>query len=218
MKVRFTRGGVVSAVGATAIVALLAGIALGRETFGFNPTSEVTAAWVQAIFSVVAIGVAVWVPWRIHQREQIAIEKVQWSYTQILIDAFTALREPIVTITAVVDFADNPLPQGVTTASQAMASNLSDLIVSMRGAAAILDELDAIRRLDQFGAIRSIFVFRAKVREHMPTFEREHGIVSKHPTGPVVNIAIANLGAAAWELRESVDQVLGVLRGETEDA
>ena len=165
------------------------------------------AAWVQAIGSVIAIAVAIWVPWKIHNRERKAVEQASNAYKRILAEALEDLRKPIAYLTALSDFAGVRI-SGREVDPVETADQITNAIVSMKEANAILDHLDELNRLDRFGAIRAIFNVRRKLREHMPKFEREFGIVETHPTEKVVEIAIYELGSRAHELREAIEAAI----------
>jgi hypothetical protein len=51
-------------------------------------TPSDVAAWVQTLGSIAAIVVAIWVPWKIHQNEQLAARRGKDSYRLLLPEAF----------------------------------------------------------------------------------------------------------------------------------
>ncbi|MBX3520468.1 MAG: hypothetical protein KF835_10690 [Xanthobacteraceae bacterium] len=54
-----------------AVIALVFGIPLGAFLQIFSSKQQIDwAAWFQAIFSILGIAIAIYVPWRIHQRER----------------------------------------------------------------------------------------------------------------------------------------------------
>ena len=171
------------------------------------------AAWVQAIGSIAAIGVAIWVPWRIHQSEQHATRKVKDSYKSLLREAFEKLREPIVYLDALNDFASVELPGTARASSAETAAQLASANAKMQDVLIVIREIEDVRRLDDFNAILAILNLRPKIEAAMPDFKKEAAWLRDHPTSEqVVRSAVGTLGHHAHELRGGIEAVLTALQ------
>jgi hypothetical protein len=195
------------------LLALVFGIPVGAwlQTLSRKANFDL-AAWSQAVFSIFGIGVAIYVPWAIHRREQHASDQARNTYRNILRDAFTTLREPLLYLSrarALFDLVEDGGYQ--ENDLQSFAANLRDAIFSLRESLAVIDELDDINRLDRFGAVRAIFFFRRAAKANLSTFEGEDNWLHDHQTEAVCRNAANNLEEPATELLNRVDDVIAAI-------
>jgi hypothetical protein len=165
----------------------------------------------QAVGSLVGLGVAIWVPFRIQDREQKARQKERSSYRVLLLDAFEALQTPI-------EFLEQAsMPESGEADPHETADQMANSIESMNDILAVVSKFEDVTRLDQFTAVLKILSLRRKLEDAKPTFEKEYNWLSDHPESEaVLRSAIGTLGAEAAELRPLIDEVVSVL-GEGDD-
>lgn len=82
-------------VGITIGFALSPVIVWFDDAVGWTDRHQGLASWVQAIGTIVALGIAVWVPWRIHLREQSIAAMPRQRKLLMLKDALGAMQWPI---------------------------------------------------------------------------------------------------------------------------
>lgn len=171
------------------------------------------AAWTQAVSSIIGIGIAIYVPYRIHRKEVAATERIRGSYKQILREAFRSLDEPLNYLARAPAYfeAIDQDHENVEVNLRNFAEFLKDAVISLRESLSVLKELDDIKKLDHFGAVRAIFDFRVAANQHLPLFEREYQWLQDHQTLAVLENAARNLEAAADELKGAAESVLVAL-------
>jgi hypothetical protein len=173
------------------------------------------AAWVQAVGSIIAIAVAIFVPWKIHQSRQAAAQRITDSYRSLLREAFTNLSEPIVYLHEIGTFnsgEDSNVAGSELLNPKEDAANLRSAIDKMNDAQIVIKEIEDLRRLDDFKSIIAIFDLRRTIAEAQPEFERERAWLEDYgDSAAVVRRAIRKLGSRSSDLRLKIDRVLQAL-------
>jgi hypothetical protein len=179
-----------------------------------------TASWVQAVGSIIAIVVAILIPWGIHRREQTAAQSARLAYRTILKDALLDLQTPLGLLSMLGSAPEDEAENRSARRNRAeerqqaveVASDMEAWLSAMTQAASIIDELETIQGIDSFEVIRSLFHVRRKLREYLPLMEREAGLLREHPTPGVVEVAIDKLKVPTTDLLESVQEALRALQ------
>lgn len=207
-------------IGFTAGSVLTAWISAGSDV-----TATAWAAWVQAIGTLFAIAVAIWIPWRIHRSEQDAARRARTGYRDLLLEAFRRLRDPIAYLKALpvrtgearVEagwFSDKPGSGWIEKqeAPEETAKQIAAALAHMEDASFVISEIQDMKRLENFDAILAILRFRRAVDSAQPDFARESAWLRERGYSPnVVNNAVATLSAHADELLEGIDRVIAAL-------
>lgn len=171
------------------------------------------AAWVQAVGTILALAIAIFIPLRIRKSEQAEASSARNAYKGILLEALESLYRPTADLTAIHEFANvNEQNIGPVNDADQIGLGIIDAFGAMKNAIAVIDELAEIKKLDTFGAIRAMFDLRRAIRDLLPEIEREANILYAHRTIGTVSVSIAKLSGPVADLRELVSKALASLR------
>jgi len=173
------------------------------------------SGWAQAVGSFVALGVAIWVPWQIHVREQRAAALPRLRNRAMLKTALAELDggvDELINAEVLLGSEADGIPSAITPNSVGMLSeNHEEILRALLQSSALLSTVLSRSEVDQYELLRPIMVLRERLTEFSPALAKEANILRKHPTIGVLQNSIPETAYIASELRVWIDQALAAL-------
>lgn len=177
-------------------------------------TSSDVASWVQAIGSIIALGVAILVPWQIHLRERAVAELPRERNRQMLRDILSNLGGASAELVdAEVLLASDDQPGAISVQNApGLAAQHEEILRALLQSAALLKAVLGKAELDEYQLLRPIMSLRDRLDENMAELVKEANILRRHPTKGVLENSIPTTAYIATDLRVWIEQAQAALQ------
>lgn len=169
------------------------------------------AGYLQAIFSVLAILVAAWVPWRIHQREMSEQRSVRHEYARLLTEALCNLKQSTEELVRVAGDYPVDLPPNERPDAKEFGKSLVRTMDAMLEANDVLQTYNDVSRVNSVRAATEILKLQRLLDEILPIIDREIGILKDTMTPGTIRVNVDKLRILTKQLIPQLDKTVSEL-------
>jgi hypothetical protein len=169
------------------------------------------AGYLQAIFSVLAILVAAWVPWRIHQREITEQRSVRQEYVRLLTGALENLKGSTEELVRVQRAYPVDLPPEERPDAKEFGKTLVSTMHAMIEANGVLQTFSDVSRVNSVKAVNEVLKLRRMLDAILPIIEHEISILQGAMTPGTIRVNVDRLLILTEKLIPQLDTTIGEL-------
>lgn len=169
------------------------------------------AGYLQAVFSVLAILVAAWVPWRIHDREITEQRSVRKEYGRLLIDALRHLKSSTEDLVRLQQTYPVDLPPEQRPDASEFGPILVRTMHAMIEADAVLQSFSDASKMGSVRSVIEVLKVRRTLDAVLPMIQQEIGILEGFMTSGTIRVNVDKLRKPTATLNNQLEQSISTL-------